>query len=126
MLIFILSDEAFFSYAKTLTPAALDLELRSLVNVSGTSPSSSLEALRILTNAFSRRLRSHRDFEGVQAMMGATLNMHGEIFVNNAGSESGLGEALEGLRDVQREESRRVLEVVEASLGALSFVRDVL
>lgn len=55
-------------------------------------------------------------------MIGAMLNMHGEVFVENAEL---LG-ALESLRDVQKEESRRVLEIVEASLGALSFVRDVL
>lgn len=99
---------------KTLTPAAIDLELRSL--------GGSLEGLRILLNALSRRLRSHRDFEAVQALIGAALQMHGEVFVENVE----LCGAMEGLREVQRGESQRTLDLISASLGALSFVRDVL
>ena len=48
--------------------------------------------------------------------------MHGDVFVANPE----LREALEALREAQLEESRRVLDVISASLGTLSFVRDVL
>ena len=95
-------------------PSGIDLELRSL----GTS----LDGLRIMLNALSRRLKSHRDFEAVQAIIGAVLQMHGEILVENAD----LREGLESLREVQRCEGKRMLELVQASMGALSFVRDVL
>ena len=95
-------------------PSSIDLQLRSL----GTS----LDGLRIMLNALSRRLKSHRDFEAVQAIIGAVLQMHGEILVENAE----LREGLESLREVQRCEGKRMLELVHASMGALSFVRDVL
>ena len=98
---------------KTLTPAAIDLEIRSLV---------SLEGLSTFANALTRRLRSHRDFEAVQTFMTVLLRLHGEIFVENPE----LREPLERLRDAQREESERLLEVIASSLGTLSFVRDVL
>ena len=101
-------------YLKTLTPAGLDLELRSL--------GSSLEGLRTVANALCRRLRSHRDFEAVQAVIGATLRMHGEVFVENPD----LCDSLEALREAQTRESKRIMEAITASLGTLSFVRDVL
>ena len=43
---------------KTLSPAAIDLELRSLVT---------LDDQRLFLTALIQRLRSHRDFEAVQA-----------------------------------------------------------
>lgn len=101
-------------YLKTLTPAGLDLELRSF--------GSSLEGLRTLAGALRQRLRSHRDFEAVQAVIGALLLLHGEVFVANPE----LCDALESLREAQTQESRRVMEVISSSLGTLSFVRDVL
>ncbi|KAI5121673.1 hypothetical protein M0805_002749 [Coniferiporia weirii] len=106
--------EELFSYIKIITPAALDLELRAL----GTS----LENLRTFAGALRRRLRVHRDFEAVQALTAALLRLHGDVFVANPE----LRESLESLREVQVEESRRVLDVITASLGALNFVRDVL
>lgn len=108
-----LADESLFSYIKALTPAAIDLELRALIT---------LEGLGIFVNALIRRLRAHKDFDAVQTFMGVLLRLHGEVFVANPE----LRESLEILREVQVEESRRVLDVVSASLGALSFVRDVL
>ncbi|THH10776.1 hypothetical protein EW145_g1083 [Phellinidium pouzarii] len=92
------------------TPAALDLELRAL----GTS----LEGLRTFSGALRRRLRAHRDFEAVQALAGALLRLHGEVFVANPE----LRESLEALREAQVEESKHVLDVISASLGALNFL----
>jgi len=57
-------DENFFNYAKTLSPAALELELRSLVTI---------DDLSLFINALSRRLLSHRDFEAVQALQAVFL-----------------------------------------------------
>ncbi|KAH8116880.1 WD40 repeat-like protein [Phellopilus nigrolimitatus] len=106
--------EVLFCYIKTLTPAALDIELRAL----GTS----LESLRSFAGALRRRLRAHRDFEAVQVLTSAFLRLHGDVFIANPE----LREALEALQEAQVEESRRVLDAIAASLGALSFVRDVL
>lgn len=103
-------DEAFFSFAKTLSPAAIDLELRSLVT---------LQSLQIFLNALKRRLLSRRDFEAVQAFQNVFLRMHGDVIVKNRELQGGLAELLA----VQRKESQRVLELIASSLGTLGFVR---
>ncbi|KAF8163624.1 Utp21-domain-containing protein [Crassisporium funariophilum] len=105
--------EGFFNYAKMLSPAALDLELRSLVT---------LEHLSLFINALNQRLTSHRDFEAVQAFQNVFLRMHGDVLVAN----SEMRHELENLIEVQRKESRRVLELIASSLGTLGFVRDTL
>ncbi|KAG6831361.1 hypothetical protein H0H87_005372 [Tephrocybe sp. NHM501043] len=105
--------EAFFSFAKALSPAALDLEIRSLVT---------LESLGIFINALTQRLVSHRDFEAVQALQNVFLKIHGEVVVQNAE----LQEYLERLLVVQKKESQRVLDLITSSLGTLGFVRDMM
>lgn len=108
-----ITDEAFFNYAKMLSPAALDLELRSLMT---------LDILGLFLNALTQRLRSHRDFEAVQAMQNVFLRMHGDVLIAN----QELNSELDKLVEVQRKESQRVLELITSSLGTLGFVRDTL
>lgn len=105
------ADEALFTFAKTLSPAALDLELRSLVT---------LDSLSRFINALVCRLRSRRDFEAVQAFQNVFLRLHSEVIIAN----SELQRDLEVLMEVQRVESQRVLELIASSLGTLGFVRD--
>jgi U3 small nucleolar RNA-associated protein 21 len=105
-------DEALFHYAKTLSPPAVDLEIRTLA---------SLEHLRLFLHALTRRLRSKRDFEAVQTFTSVFMRAHGDVLVSN----EELRPALEALRVTQREESARVLELITSSLGTLSFIRDV-
>ncbi|KAH9945893.1 Utp21-domain-containing protein [Epithele typhae] len=105
--------EDFFNYAKALSPAAVDLELRSLT---------SLEALHIFLHGLTSRLRSHRDFEAVQAFMNVFLRIHGEVLASNLE----LQDTLETLAAAQRKESERLLELLASSLGTLSFVRDTM
>ena len=110
-----------FTYLKALSPAAFDLELRALTT---------LPALTIFTNALAQRLRTRRDFEAVQALVGTFMRMHGEVIVENANADSEEGRELEGvielLLETQRTESSRVLDLVASSFGALSFVRDII
>ncbi|KAF9511143.1 hypothetical protein BS47DRAFT_1470832 [Hydnum rufescens UP504] len=106
--------ETFFNYVKALSPAAIDLELRSL-----TSTSALLSFLRALTG----RLRTHRDFEAVQTFLAVFLRLHGEEL---AQGDSKLSEALEVLLEVQRTESEGILDLISSSLGTLSFVRDTI
>ena len=106
-------DETFFNYAKMLSPAALELELRSLVTT---------DSLSLFINALSRRLLSHRDFEAVQALLNVFLRMQGDVLIANPE----ILHKLEGLMEVQRKESQKVLELIASSLGALGFVRDTL
>ena len=107
------AGEEFFNYAKTLSPAAMDLELRSLTT---------LDAMQMFIGALTRRLRSHRDFEAVQTFMNVFLRMHGDVLAAN----SELQTDLETLADTQRKESERLLELLASSLGTLSFVRDTM
>ncbi len=104
-------DETFFNQAKALSPAALDLEIRSLVT---------LESLRIFINALRQRLVSHKDFEAVQALQNVFLRIHAEVLIAN---EELQGE-MEKMLQIQQRESERVLELIASSLGTLSFVQD--
>ena len=107
------TDDEFFDYAKTLTPAAIDLEIRSLVTI---------ESLKSFTVALIQRLRSRRDFEAVQTYQKIFLRIHGEVLVANPE----LLETMERLLSVQKVESERLLDLVTSSLGTLGFVREVL
>jgi U3 small nucleolar RNA-associated protein 21 len=104
------ADNAFFEYMKALSPSSVDLEIRSLI---------SLDHLALFLHALTRRLASHRDFEAVQAYMAVFLNVHGDVLIAN----SELRDRVETLRETQRKESKRLLELVGYSLGTLNFLR---
>ncbi|EJU00815.1 Utp21-domain-containing protein [Dacryopinax primogenitus] len=104
--------ELFFNYVKALSPAAIDLELRSL---------SSTKHLVLFIHALTQRLSTHRDFEAVQTFVDVFLRIHGDVLIVN---EETMG-PLQELAEVQKRESERVLELITSSLGTLSFVRQV-
>jgi U3 small nucleolar RNA-associated protein 21 len=103
-------DNTFFEYLKSLSPSALDLEIRSL---------SSLEHLSLFLTALIGRLRSHRDFEAVQAIMSVFLTVHGDLLISN----EELAGQLEELRDAQGKEGKRLSELVGYAMGTLGFLR---
>jgi U3 small nucleolar RNA-associated protein 21 len=107
------ADEGFFSYTKSLTPAAIDLELRSLVT---------LDTLHKFTNAVTSRLRLHRDFEATQTLLNVFLRVYADEIIANEELRHGL----EALLEVQKQESQRILELIASSSGKLNFVRDVM
>jgi U3 small nucleolar RNA-associated protein 21 len=106
-------DDSFFDFVKTLSPAAIDLELRSLVT---------LDTLHYFINALVQRLQSHRDFEAVQTFQNVFLRMHAEVIVDNPELQNDII----NLMNVQRKESDRILELIASSLGTLGFVRETL
>lgn len=99
---------------KLLSPAAIDLELRSLT---------SLSSLQLCLGALKQRLQSHRDFEAVQTILNVFLRIHGEVLVEN-GTE--LRDSLRSVMEVQKTESERMVNQVSAALGTLAFVRDAM
>ncbi len=103
-------DIAFFEHAKALSPAAIDLEIRSLV---------SLDHLGLFLNAMIARSRSHRDFEAVQALMSVFLTVHADQLIAN----SELRDPLAALQEEQRKEGKRLGELVSYAMGTLSFLR---
>jgi len=105
--------EAFFTFAKSLSPAAADLEIRSLATV---------QDLSLFLGALSQRLKSRRDFEAVQTYLNLFLRVHGELLVSNPE----LRNVLEALLSLQKQESSRLLDSIASCLGTLAFVRDTL
>ncbi|KAH9063481.1 Utp21-domain-containing protein [Lactarius vividus] len=105
--------ETFFALTKSLSPAAVDLEIRSLVTV---------QDLGVFLNALSQRLKSRRDFEAVQTYLNLFLRVHGEVLVQSAELRSDL----EALLLLQRQESSRLLDSISSCLGTLAFVRDTI
>ncbi|QRW15106.1 U3 small nucleolar RNA-associated protein 21 [Ceratobasidium sp. AG-Ba] len=105
--------DAFFAQAQSMSPAALDLEIRSLT---------SLEDLSLFIHALTQRLRSHRDFEAVQAYLAVFLRLHGDLLTENVE----LMEKVEVLVVVHKQETARITELVDAGLGKLGFVRGIL
>ena len=110
-------DELFFAHLKSLTPPAIDLELRTSLVL----PSAQL----LFIHALTQRLRSHKDFEAVQALLAVFLRPYGEAVIGEGDDGKGK-KALEDLLEVQRVEAGRVMRMVTASLGTLSFVRETL
>jgi U3 small nucleolar RNA-associated protein 21 len=109
----LLADEALFAFTKTLSPAAIDLELRSL---------DTLETLRLFIHALVQRLLSHRDFEAVLTLQNVFLRMHTDAILENPELQADLTK----LKDIQQKESKSVLELIASSLGTLAFVRETL
>jgi len=66
-----------------------------------------------------QRLRSHKDFEAVQAFLSVFLNVHSDVMIANP-EVIGL---LKELRGVQEKESGRLGELISYSLGTLGFLR---
>lgn len=110
MLTYMLSDNAFFEYIKSLSPAKIDLEIRSLL---------SLEHLELFIRALIARLKTHKDFEVVQALLNVCLTIHSDLLMENAE----LRAALEELLAEQKKESGRLMNLISYSLGTISFLR---
>ena len=105
--------EPVLSYLKTLSPAAADIEIRSL------SPSQPHTELSIFVLALTNRLRQKRDYELVQAWMAVFLRIHGEIVAQ----DETLVEALQEWRTEQEKEAKRLNELVGYCAGVVSFLR---
>jgi U3 small nucleolar RNA-associated protein 21 len=73
--------------------------------------------------AMCQRLKSHQDFEAVQAVLSTFLKIQGDTIIKQGGS--GIEEALQELGVEQQNEASRVARLVGFSLGAVSFVRGV-
>ncbi|KAH8827004.1 Utp21 specific WD40 associated putative domain-containing protein [Flagelloscypha sp. PMI_526] len=105
--------ETLFVHAKALSPAALELEVQSLVT---------LEHMASFINALTQRLRSRKDFEAVQTLQTLFLRTHADEIIEN----EELHDSIRMLKEVHEKESRRILELLASSLGTLGFVRQTM
>jgi U3 small nucleolar RNA-associated protein 21 len=106
------TDQKFFEYLKALSPASIDLELRSLTT---------LPHLSSFLTSLAGRLSSHRDFEAVQTFLAVFLRIHGDVLVANP-------ELKDGLKRVeleQEKETKRLMDLTGYALGTLAFLRGV-
>jgi U3 small nucleolar RNA-associated protein 21 len=96
-----------------MSPAALDLEIRSL---------STIDDMGLFMHALTQRLKSHRDFEAVETYLAVFLRIHSDILTEHEELRS----AMEALDRIHKQESQRILELVDAGLGTLGFIRGIL
>ncbi|CEL51962.1 hypothetical protein RSOLAG1IB_00499 [Rhizoctonia solani AG-1 IB] len=104
---------ALFALAQSMSPAALDLEIRSL---------STIDDMGLFMHALTQRLKSHRDFEAVETYLAVFLRIHSDILTEHEELRS----AMEALDRIHKQESQRILELVDAGLGTLGFIRGIL
>ncbi|KAL5635715.1 hypothetical protein ACGC1H_004506 [Rhizoctonia solani] len=104
---------ALFALAQSMSPAALDLEIRSL---------STINDMELFMHALTQRLKSHRDFEAVQTYLAVFLRVHSDVLTEHEELRS----AMENLDRIHKQESERILELVDAGLGTLGFIRGIL
>lgn len=101
------------SYLKTLSPAAADIEIRSL------SPVQPHNELVLFVSALTSRLRQKRDYELIQAWMAVFLRIHGEVVTQ----DEMLVEALKEWRAEQEVEAKRLNDLIGYCAGVVGFLR---
>ncbi|EME41671.1 hypothetical protein DOTSEDRAFT_90457 [Dothistroma septosporum NZE10] len=102
---------AFIEHLKNLSPAAADIEIRSL--------SYENEEFVGFVRALTLRLREKRDFELCQAWMAVCLKVHGDVVVGDAG----VREAVREYRDALEVEKRRVQKLSGYVSGLVGYLR---
>ncbi len=105
--------EPVISCLKTLSPAAADIEIRSL------NPLRPYTELRVFVSALASRLRLKRDYELVQAWMAVFLRIHGELLTQ----DESLVESLKEWRAEQETEATRLNGLVGYCAGVVGFLR---
>lgn len=114
-----------FDYLHSLTPPALDSEIRSLARVPDVTA-----FLQCMTG----RLRQHLDYDAIQAMLAVALQIHSTFIIEHGTKVIGgeakeadegqlLGQALRELMIEQHKEANRVLELLQYCMGSLEFIR---
>lgn len=130
--------EPFIAHLSSLSPAAADIEIRSLSPMlpdnddNDEQPPSSASSfvgrgqsseLTLFVRALTARLRQKRDYELVNAWMTVFLKVHGESVVEDLGLTGGLREALTEWRTVQQEEATRLGEMLGFCKGVVGWLR---
>ncbi|KAK5128529.1 hypothetical protein LTR85_003199 [Meristemomyces frigidus] len=101
----------FLDHLKSLSPAAADIEIRSL--------SAESDEMVIYVQALTWLLRERRDFELAQAWMGVFLRTHGDLAFN----VPELGEAVAEWRQAMGEEKLRVQRLAGYCGGVVGWLR---
>lgn len=108
-------DEEFVGYAKSLSPAAIDVEIRTM------SIDGELSLLNYYLEAILYMLKTRKNFELAQAWLSVFLNIHGDLIVTNP-SET-VQENIKTILALQSEEFGRLSEQIHYSLCLIDFTR---
>lgn len=110
-------------YLKTLTPARADLEIRSL----DPRARNGFSELATFVMALTNRLVSKKDFELVNAWMTVFLKIHADTVALSSQREEpeyqSLRKALASWSHEQRQEGKRLTELVGYCRGVAGFLR---
>lgn len=112
--LFILVDN-FVTFAKSLSPSAIDLEIRSF------SIDGELSLLNYFLEAILFMLRSRKNFELAQAWLSVFLNIHGDLIVANPTNP--IHQKLQDILSVQGSEFGRLSQQIHYSLCLIDFTR---
>lgn len=107
---------AFFNFCKELSPAAMDIELRTLPDLE------SLREVTVFIRAVTRQLQSKRDFELCQAWMAVLFQIHSVLLCGHA-NEDEVIMALNEWKRQQEIERTRIADLVNYCSGVASFLR---
>ncbi|KAI8967024.1 Utp21 specific WD40 associated putative domain-containing protein [Mycotypha africana] len=107
--------DRFVDYAKSLSPSAFDLEIRSF------SIDSELTVLNHFLAAILFMLKTRKNFELVQAWLSVFLKIHGDLIVSNPINP--IHDKLKQILDLQSKEFGRLSEQIHYSLCLIDFAR---
>ncbi|CEG81199.1 hypothetical protein RMATCC62417_15426 [Rhizopus microsporus] len=107
--------DAFVNYAKTLSPAAIDVELRSFT-IDG-----ELTVLNYFLEAIVYMLKSRKNFELAQAWLSVFLAIHGDLIITSTRID--IHEKIKTILSIQNTEFGRLSEQIHYSLCLIDFAR---
>lgn len=107
--------DAFVEHAKSLSPSAIDVEIRSFT-IDG-----ELTLLNYYLDAIIFMLKSRKNFELAQAWLSVFLNIHGDLIVANPTNP--IHEKLEDILSIQGSEFGRLSQQIHYSLCLIDFTR---
>ncbi|KAL0092025.1 Utp21 specific WD40 associated putative domain-containing protein [Phycomyces blakesleeanus] len=105
----------FVAYCKSLSPSAIDLEIRSMT-VDG-----QLTAMNQFVNAISYMLSTRKNFELAQAWLNVFCIIHGDLVVANP--ENPIHDKLSAILSQQKSEFGRLSDQIHYGLCLIDFVR---
>ncbi|KAL2834532.1 Utp21 specific WD40 associated putative domain-containing protein [Aspergillus cavernicola] len=114
---------SFFDEMKSMTPAKLDLEIRSL----DPKAQGDQSELSVFVLALTNRLASRRDFELANAWMAVFLRIHSDVVAScsesTGGADDKLRNALDAWCQAQQTELQRLASLVGYCRGVVGFLR---
>lgn len=110
-------SDAFVDYLKSLSPAATDLEIRSLTTL---PPYDELVAF---INHLTKRLEQNRDYELIQAWIGMLLRVHGDVI--HSAREGPLAGVFLAYSSVQNPASAKMEALAKYCAGVVNYIRTI-